>query len=197
MKNKKGFTLIEAMFAVSIMVIFFALATNFLNQGFKSTRFGSEQEIAVSNARKVTPIMVSEIREAVASDRGDYCLDIVNSQELSFYSNIDDDEEVEKVRYFLDNNVLKKGIIKPVNNPAEYLSANEDIEEIANYVNNQSEAIFTYYDVDNNLITNPSSNKNAIRLIHISLKINVTPEIAPNDVYVEMDAQLRNLKDNL
>jgi hypothetical protein len=60
-------------------------------------------------------------------------------------------------------------------------------------MNNQEDTIFTYYDSDHseaNII-------NDIRLVNIQLKINVTPNIAPNDYWARTDIQLRNLKDNL
>jgi hypothetical protein len=34
-----------------------------------------------------------------------------------------------------------------------------------------------------------------VRLIRAKLKINVTPEIMPNDYLISMDVNLRNLKD--
>ena len=64
---------------------------------------------------------------------------------------------------------------------------------IASYVNNQEEAIFTYYDNS----YNETGLINNVRLINIKLKINVTPERAPMDYTVETDVTLRNLKDNL
>lgn len=183
---------------VVIMLLGFAISlfTNFVIQGYKANLFGKEQDLAVQNGRKATEQVSEEIREAVQSDRGDYILDVVGEQNLSFYSNIDSDANVEKVRYFLDNTIFKKGIIEPSGDPISYSGA-EAITDISQYINNQTESIFTYYDTDNNIIADPTTNKNDIRLIHISLKINVTPEIAPQDYYVKMETQIRNLKDNL
>ena len=64
---------------------------------------------------------------------------------------------------------------------------------ISKYVNNQLEPLFYYY--DNNGITTTVINE--IRRIKFSIKINVTPNIVPNDYYLESDITLRNLKDNL
>ncbi|MBT4277664.1 hypothetical protein HOD96_02880 [Candidatus Falkowbacteria bacterium] len=197
LKCRSGFSLIEIFFVISITVLVAFGVGTFIMQGFKATHFGSEQEMAVSSARKLTPTMVSEIREATQSDRGDYVLDDVEDQNFSFYSDVDSDENVEKIRYFLDNTTFKKGITEATGTPSEYLPENEIVTDVSYFMNNEAEPVFTYYDVDNNLIADPVTNKNDIRLIHISLKINVTPTIAPNDYYVEMDAQIRNLKDNL
>ncbi|MFH1661723.1 MAG: type II secretion system protein [Candidatus Falkowbacteria bacterium] len=197
MKNKKGFTLIEITVVMGIFLIFMVMVGDFIVNGFRAVRFGYDQEDAVANARKVMDVMIEEIREASQSSSGDYLIDDVEGQNFSFYSNIDSDAEIEKVRYFLDAGVFKKGIIEPSGDPLVYLDANEVVSEIAQHVNNQAEDIFYYYDTDYNLIADPVADKNNIRLIHISLKINVTPGVSPNDFYVSTDIQIRNLKDNL
>lgn len=194
---KAGFSLVEIMVSFSILIIVTVIAGNFIMQGLQSSAFGYEQDTAVSSARNILNEIGEEIRESNQSDAGDYLLDIVNEQEFSFYSNIDDDVYIEKIRYFLDNNIFKKSVIKPSGSPLEYNVSNEVIEEIAQYIENQSLAIFSYYDQDNNLIADPNSDKNKIRLIKVLLKINVTPEKMPNDYNVIMDIMIRNLKNNL
>ncbi|MEA2088897.1 MAG: type II secretion system protein [Patescibacteria group bacterium] len=194
--RKSGFTLIEIIVVIMLLGFAVTLFTNFVVQGYKANLFGKEQDLAVQNGRKATEQIAEEIREATQSDRGDYSLDVVAEQNLSFYSNIDSDDDIEKVRYFLNGSIFKKGIIEPSGDPIVY-TGTESIIDVSKYINNQSEAIFIYYDTDNNVIADPTTNKNDIRLIRVSLKINVTPEIAPQDYYVEMNAQIRNLKDNL
>lgn len=192
-----GFTMMEILLVLGISSMVILVASLFLVRGFKSNIFGEEQGLAVRNGRKVGEKMVQEIREATNSERGDYLIDKVQEQTLSFYSDIDKDDSVEKIRYFLDGNILKRGTINPTGDPVQYLDTNELIENLAEFMNNQSEPVFTYYDANNSLITDPLTNKSDIRLINISLKINVTPTVAPNDFYVEMESQIRNLKDNL
>lgn len=196
-KKQNGFTLLEITVVIFIFLMLVIMSSDYIIQGFRTTAFGYEQDEAVQNARKVTNSLIKEIREAAQSDGGDYLLDAVEPQNFSFYSNINSDGNTEKVRYFIDNNVLKKGLIEPAGDPLEYLPSDETISEIAQYVNNQTEPMFTYYDVDYNLIADPSANKQDIRLVKIFLKINVTPERAPNDYVIQMDIQIRNLKDNL
>lgn len=195
--QSNGFTLLEIVVVLSISTALILLVAEFIISGYRANLFGKEQDLAIQNARKVNRILVNELREAIQSERGDYILDLTDNNQLSFYSDIDKDSNVEKVRYFLDGTTLKRGLINPTGDPLEYLPENETVGEIAEFLNNQSEPVFTYYDTNNNIIVNPSASKTSIRLIHISLKINVTPTIAPMDYYVEMDAQLRNLKDNL
>lgn len=195
--NQTGFTFIEVFVSIAISLMMVSAATVFIIYGGKMNLFGSEQDMAVKNARDAGNEIIKEIREAAQGDNGDYLLDLVEAQDFSFYSNIDDDDFTEKIRYFLDDCILKKEVIKPSGDPLEYASANTATTTVALHINNQSEAIFTYYDTDNNLIVNPSSDKSAVRLVRVSLKVNVNPNIAPQDYYVDMEAHIRNLKDNL
>ena len=197
LKNNKGFTLIEMLVYVLIFSSLVFLSSDFIINGFRSTTYGIEQEEATKIAKKTVDYMTLEIREAKRSNRGDYLLDDVSTQSFSFYSDIDSDSNVEKIRYFLDGDTLKKGIIEPLGSPLEYLSSNEIIEIVANDVNNQLIDIFTYYDTNQNIIINPGGDRDRIRLVKINLLINVTPEIMPADYIINMDVHLRNLKDNL
>lgn len=173
------------------------MGSDFVIRGFKSITFAYEMDEAVKTARGVINFIIKEVRKANTSDCGDYLLDQVNQQTFSFYSDIDADGLSEKVRYYLENGKFKKGVIKPAGSPLAYVSGNEIKTVAANYVNNQAEPIFYYYDTNNNIIADPVANKHSIRMIRISLKINVTPAIAPSDYYVDTYIQIRNLKDNL
>jgi len=196
-KRKNGFTIIELMVGVSIFVIFLALSSNYIIRGLKLNTFANEQEEAVKTTRKIMDSMIKEIREAAQSDTGEYSLDTVQPQTLTFYSDTDSDSYKEKIRYFMDGHLLKKGVIKATSSPLEYPAAEEIITVEAEYINNQTEPIFTYYDTNYTEIASSSAEKNKIRLVHIFLKVNVTPEIMPADYLMDMDVQIRNLKDNL
>lgn len=197
MHNNKGYSLIELVAVLSIFVILVVLSANYIIGGLRSNTFAYEQDAAVQNARKANSIMVVEVRKANQSARGDYLLDTVQPQSFVFYSDIDDDNITEKIRYFLQGSTLKRGLIKATGTPLQYLSANETISTVSDYVNNQSLAIFAYYDKNNNLLVDPVTYKRSIRMIELNLKINVTPSRAPLDYYVKSYIELRNLKDNL
>lgn len=197
MNSKKGYTLLEITVAISIFLILAVIGSDYVIRGLKSITFAYEMEEAVKNARNVINKIIKEVRKANTSDCGDYLLDQVNPQSFSFYSDMDSDGVMEKIRYFLENGQFKKGVIKPAGFPLTYSNANESITLSSDYVNNQTDPIFYYYDVNNNVLANPAANKSSIRMIKTSLKINVTPEVAPADYYVDTYIQIRNLKDNL
>lgn len=196
-KNLKGFTLLEITVVISIFIIFMIASYDFILQGFKNNMIGNDQEEAVSNARKASDVVVKELRTAKKSDLGDYLFDSVATNSIRFYSDIDHDNSTEKVRYFLDGAVFKKGVIKPTGTPLQYLESEERVETLASHINNKSLNIFSYYDTYNNLIASSTINLGLIRLVKMSLKINVTPETAPADYFVDSNIEIRNLKDNL
>lgn len=191
MSNRRGFTLFETLVSMSILMIIIFMSTTFISSSFKSNRFAAEQEEAVTNARRAMDITKKEIRGANSSEQGDYALSIVENDDFCFYSDVDDDGQMEKIRYYLSGTNLIKELTEP--GPANDYSSGSASEIISHYMNNQEENVFTYFDKD----YNETDIINEIRLVNINLKINVTPSIAPNDYYVETDITLRNLKDNL
>ena len=195
--DPSGFTLVEVMVVMTIFVFLIFVSSDFIIKGIQSTSFGYEQDTAVANARKTLDPLAKEIREAAPAINGSYAFASTTAQSLTFYSDVDSDRGTEKIRYFLSGPALYRGVTKATGSPQIYLASDESINKIADYINNQSEPIFSFYDTNNNLIANPAASTSAIRMIHVALKINVTPLIMPADYLVDMDIQIRNLKDNL
>jgi len=192
MLNKKGFTLIELLVSMSIMIILVVMLGDFIKEGFRGSRYASEQSDAIEQARKAMNIMIKEIRGANSSEEGSYALETIDDDNFTYYADLDNDGDMDKIRYFLDTgNIIKKVVWDP-GITGDY-STNGATSTVSLYVNNQTEEIFSYYDSSYNITDMVSD----VRLIKIILKINVTPEIAPNDYYIESDVHLRNLKDNL
>ncbi len=189
--NNKGFSLIEITVVISIILISIYITTDFISMGFKTARFADEQDTAVKTARNSMETIIKEIRGANISEQGDYPLLLIDDEEIIFFSDIDNDDEFEKIRYYIDNTQLKKTVTEP--GPAYDYSSAPINTVSANYLNNDADPVFVYYD-DSYIETDVI---NRVRLIKVNLKINVTPSIAPNDVYVSSDVNLRNLKDNL
>ncbi len=167
------------------------MGSQFIISGFKATTFSNEQEEAVDNARKAAEIMGEEIRGANNSDNGSYPIIIALDQELAFYADIDDDNSMERIRYYIDGTKLMKAVT--LSGPSTDYSGAPTVTQIADYINNQTEPLFYYLDRN----SSETDIINNIRLIELKIKINVTPERAPNDYYVEANINLRNLKDNL
>jgi len=188
MCNKKGYSLVEVMTVVSILLLVFLITGDMIINSLKTTRYESEQATAVETARKSMDIITKDIRGANTSEKGDYPLVIAQDDELAFFNDINNDGLMEKIRYYLEGTELVKEIFLP-GSLMDY-SIFSASSTVADYVNNNGDPIFSYYDYnseENNLINN-------IRMVKIIIVINVTPTTLPNDYILESDVNLRNLK---
>ena len=184
-------TLIEITVAMAILLVITIMAGDYITTGLRGSVFADEQEKAVKNGYKALNNIALDLREARRSEQGAYPLAEAESQNFVWYGDIDNDSQSEKIRYLLENNNLIRVVTEP-GAGIDYKGA-VATTTIAEYVNNQTEPIFYYFDSNNT----ETDIINAIRMVNIILKINVTPEKAPADYYVETNINLRNLKDNL
>jgi prepilin-type N-terminal cleavage/methylation domain-containing protein len=200
-KYKSGFTLIEIIIALAIFVIIAAVVVSFLIYYLRSYSFSFDENQAVSRAQFGMTTMLKEIREARISEDGAWPLITLNDQEFAFYSDITNDGLADKVRYFIDTDQLKKGVIEPSGVPVSYPPENEQVRVLADFVEASSAAIFQYYNGDwpadtaNNPLP-PEQRLLDTKFVNIYLKININPQnIQPYEL--TSGVQLRNLKTNL
>lgn len=194
MNNSRAFTLIETVIAISISTIVLLAVFGFVYYFYRTSGYNLSQIAAVNSARKGMETTVQEIREATYSDEGAYPIKQAQNQSFTFYSDIDKDKNVEQVRYFLENTNLKKGVLKATGDPPQYKDENEEVRILSRDVRNGSEAIFIYYDKDNNEVADLEKYTD-IRLIQIKLVVNTDPNRPPGEFSLISNAQLRNLKE--
>ncbi len=184
---------------LGIFGVALVITTSYFWLGLRAQNKSVNGIVAQSNARRALTTMAGEIRGGMDSDAGSYPLEITEGQSLTFYTNVDDDVSAEKVRYFLSGTDLKRGVTEPSGQPPSY-GGTEQENILANYVVNDTENIFTYYDRDYEGTASFLSfpvNKSQVRLIRIDLMIDVDSNTPPDPLTVTTEAQLRNLKDNL
>lgn len=194
-KSQKGFTLIETIIvlailsgAVLVIGIFTLNVSNF--QIFLGKSLATDEE-----AQQTFKIMIPEIRSIGPSNLGNYPIASASSSSFSFYSDIDNDGIFEQVRYFLDEGVFKKGVVKPSGNPLVYSSANEKINDFVHNITSSN--IFTYYDGDYSGTSLPMQypiNVSNIRLVKITLTIDDDPKSLPSPLILSILVNIRNLR---
>ncbi len=201
-KNKGGFTLIEILVASVVTVV--------LAGGIISLQYfiGQNQVTAwksylgINEANASVSSLVAELRTARNGENGSYPLEIANANEIAFYSDVDFDGAIERVRYFLVGSTFSRGVTEPSGFPVTYPSANEKVKDISTIVQNQGTAVFSYYNNDwpidtiNNPLTTPASPVN-VKLIKIHLVLNADPSSNNTDYVLENFTQIRMLKTNL
>lgn len=197
----QGFTLIEVLVSAAILVI---LATGFLGMQFiftqnQVTAWRNYSNIEESNA--VVSKFTKEIRVAKQSDEGSYPLVTLSDNEIVFYSDIDLDEDVERVRYTQSASELIKGVIEPSGSPISYLLDTETVTVVADNLVNGTEPIFYYYnegwpdDTDNNPL--PAEDRiSDTKVVKIVLTINIKPDDPKSEYKLESSVNMRTLKEN-
>ncbi len=198
--KKNSFTTIELIVVIGIFalisIIVFGWQKNiFYLQNLFQTRLKTQE-----NIRKTIKDFIAEVRTAQYSSLGSYPIEQANKDSFIFYSNIDNDHLIERIRYFLDGNKLKKGIIKPSGQPLSYNQSDEKIIEIVDNLINPNNEIFAYYDKnydgDDPPLPQPVDVLQ-IRLVKITIIVDENPNRPPGPITGTTQVSIRNLKDNL
>lgn len=195
-----GFSIIEAVVAISILTLVGIAVYAFQKDVFSLNRIFSQSIIAQEEVRRALRIMSAEIRAASPSSIGAYALAETATSSFIFYSNIDDDSFKERIRYFLDGTVLKKGVTKPAGDPLTYNPASETISDVVRDIANGSTALFSYYDTAYDGTTQPLAEPidvSVVRLVKIMIVVDRNPLAPPNPITLTTQISMRNLKDNL
>lgn len=200
--NAKGFTLIEVLVVGALTIgLGFGIIGLFviLNRG-QDLVFNDY--LSVDRTNTTLSRIIREIRTARNGENGSYVIEDADSQSLTFYSDIDFDDRVEKVRYYLQGTTLYRGYIEPVGNPVTYPQANEITQELTENVQNDTTPLFYYYngdwpeDTTNNPLQTPFTLSD-IKLIRIYIRLNPLPNDPQGDYILDSSATIRIIKDNL
>ena len=197
---KSGLTPVEMLVYLAIFVIVILAVTYSSASFYRYNRYGLEQSQATDSARRGIEPAINNIREATYSDEGSYPIISAATSSLSFYSDVDRDNSVEKIRLYLDtsNNTFKKGLTESAGDPPTYDNQSEALFILAKDVRNDEQGvnIFRYYDNSGVEVVN-LSNVSDISFVVMSVIVNVNPARSPNEFTLRAGASLRNLKTNL
>lgn len=195
--STKGFTLVEVLVATALTMIVmgFVIGLQYVLANARRVTINNYYSVDTTNVALNT--ITREIRTARLSEMGTYPIESATTDQLVFYSDIDFDNRIERVRYTRSGTTLEKGVVEPTGAPVSYPQANESVKTISDSIN-QTTPLFTYYNGDwpADTVTNPLSSPpslSEIKLIKISLEVETN-----NEPYIlESLTTLRMLKDNL
>ena len=200
--RRPAFTLLEALIATSITVMVlaggWALARNILS--FNTTAYDGLS--AQADLLKVLGVWSHELRSAAPAETGAFPILTAATNTLTFYSDIDDDGVVERVRYFLSGTKIQKGVIEPTGEPYTYVAGNETVIDQVRDVVTSATNIFEYYDgsytgTASSTAPLPSPvSTSMVRMIKIVLGVDHDANRPPGPVEVTTQVSIRNLKDN-
>lgn len=196
--DNRGLELIEVLVAMGIFVLLVGAVVAVYLTGSRYNSVVWEQLSTQNEGRKATQDFVNQIRTASQSSIGAYPVQAASSTGIIFYSNMDSDSLVERLRYFTVTSTLKMGIIKPTGNPLTYNPASETVISVAHELANAT-SVFYYYDGNYNGSGAPLASPidvTKIRVVRMILKLDQNPNLTPAPFYIESKAMLRNLKNN-
>lgn len=188
---KKGFTLTELIVVVMILSVLTLLISTIIVRSFQTYRFNREGASYQEQALKAMLDFEKNVRgttEVVSSDPDNF--------EFYVYLPKDDYPAPSLVRYFFEDNQLKRGVIRPdgAGPVFDYPSANEEVVTVANNITASN--VFMYFNDVSVEIASPVA-IDAVRMVKISLSVDKDVNSAPNAVVEETSINLRNLKTNL
>lgn len=196
-QDNRGLSLIEVIVAISIFTLIIGSVVNVFLFSFRSKDIVFEQLVTQQQGRKVLQDFVNEIRGSNYSSVGAYPLDTADTTQIVFYTNIDSDTLVERIRYFLTTSTIKKGVIKPTGSPLSYVSGNEVVTTMVESIANTT--TFYYYDENYTSTSSPMIQPvsvSQVRLVEMRLTLERNPDRSPVPFSVQTKAELRNLKTN-
>lgn len=200
--KQKGFTMIEALvtlFATSVLIVGITalVSTILIGSGKQETLLYNADQ-----ARRMSFQFKQELRNAYTSSIGSYAVDTAQAQQLIFFTNIDSDAGMERVRYFIQNGALWRGVVDPTGSPLTYNFGNETVREVQSNVANQATPLFYYYDdaydgTADNFLTQPVDVTD-VRYIKLNLMIFNKAGVSNTGVFtITAGGTIRNLKTNL
>lgn len=202
-KQETGFTLIEVLLSTVIIAI---LGLGVLGMQYilsQNQAVVLKSYLSIESANSSISEFTKQLRTAQSGENGSYTLESVSDNEIVFYTDIDFDNVSERVRYYLDNTTLYRGIVEPtIEHPITYPLENEKIKELTSIVRNLSSPVFTYYNGDwpsdtiNNPLTLPTEISN-IKTVGIYLRTNPVINEPDKDYIIQSFVTIRMLKENL
>jgi type II secretory pathway pseudopilin PulG len=200
--NRSGFSLIETLIALALVIVVIGGAAGLFTFYIRNYSFSFEQQQSVGSAATTLTAMLREIREARIAENGSWPIVEALDDSFTFYSDVTNDNRVDRVRYFLDGNTLKKGVVEPVGVPATYPLVNEQIRTVATEVYPAGNPVFIYYNGNwpGDTVNNPlPAASRVLETRYVNIFIRIDTEHGKGSAAFETNSgvQLRNLKDNL
>jgi len=192
--NLSGFTLTETLVVVAIGSFIMLAIGQAIVFFYDTNEYAVQQSAAIRNAKQGVSSLVRDIREATFADTGAYPVARVGTTSLTVFADVNRDERIEKVRYYLDADNLKRVVTSSTGTPPTY-TGQKSTSTVAQNVRNQqqSKPIFTYFDTDGSQIDSSDENRKDLAFTEIELIVNVDPDRQPDNTVIKSSATLRNV----
>lgn len=92
--------MVEALVAICVFVLLMGATSAFIYMSYRTYGLAWRQAAVIEEARRGIEVMIKEIREARMGDDGSYPIERAGDREFIFFSDIDNDGQIERVRYY-------------------------------------------------------------------------------------------------
>lgn len=199
MKHRPGYTLLELVISMTVMVVIFTVVSIAVINVLRENRARNAQIDATNQAMNIVRSLTSIIRETQYSPTGAYPIVAANDTSITFFAPLGGGSTIQHIRLFKNGTTLQQGVIQPVGSPVTYPTNQEVVSTLMTGVRNSgSQPLFQYYNKNytgSQAAMSPVSIVD-IRLIKISVIYDKDPAQSPAANTIELQAQLRNVKDN-
>jgi type II secretory pathway pseudopilin PulG len=193
-QSAMGFTFVEMLVTIATFAIIMIVIVNSVLLFYRANSVALQQSFQIESARRGIELMVRDLREATYGDDGTFPLASIASTSITFYSDTDRDNAIERIHYELSDNALFRSVAEPAGNPPSYTSA-AATSTVSDYVRNTEEAVpvFRYYNASGVEIENYDEIIDVVS-VTVALVVNVQPIRAPEEFTLRSSATLRNLR---
>ncbi|MDB5265031.1 MAG: hypothetical protein JWN64_602 [Parcubacteria group bacterium] len=192
--SRRAFSLAETVVVVAITSVVGIAITGSIAYFYKANAFVLQQVSSIDSAHRGLDISFRNLREASYGDDGSYPIASVATSSIIFFSDVDNDGVVEKIRLYLLNGTLYRTVANSAGSPPSYVGQTEATSTIATtVVNSASTPIFRYYNSAGTELTG-TINLSQITSIETRLDVDLNPLRAPDLFTLKASATLRNLR---
>lgn len=197
--TQAGMTLVETVVAIAIYVVLTLTITNSITNLYQTNSYAIAQADEIDNARRGMTQFNRDVKEMTTAEDGNFPIAVIAENRLGYFSDTDQDSNVEYIEYILDGTTLTKYSYNPTGTPASYNYGTPDKAEVLSlYVQNINQATSTFYYFDNAgtqlASTSPLID---VRYIRAQIIVNIDPLRSPGGFMLRSSIAPRNLKDNL
>ncbi len=192
--HMRGLTLIEVMVLLSVTVLLGITINSLIVNFYRTNSYILQQTSAIDSARRGMRISFENLRQAAYGEDGSFPIQSAATSSITFYSDVDGDNSVERIRLSLDGETFYRTITEATGNPPEY-TGTTSTSTIATYVRNgTSSPLFRYYDSTGTEISSSTIDVSLIEAITTSIMVDLNPMRAPDIITLQETATLRNLR---